>query len=468
MNVQLAFMMLIRLAIRSPLMLIFSFTMAFIMGGKMALIFLVVIPILGIGLFAVIHKVGPLFKRVFRKYDALNNSIQENVKGMRVVKSFVREAYEKEKFHHAAEEVCQDFTRAEKILAINSPLMQFCLYTVTIFVLSFGSYTIITSRGLDLDVGQFSALLTYSFQILSSLMMLSMVFVMITLASESAKRIVEVLEEKSSLVNPENPVYEVKDGSVDFENVSFKYSKKAERNALENINLHINSGETIGIIGGTGSSKSTLIQLISRLYDTTEGVVKVGGRDVREYDLKTLRNQVAVVLQKNILFSGTIEENLRWGDKNATPEEIAHACKLAQADEFVLRFPDKYKSYIEQGGANVSGGQKQRFSIARAIVKDPKIYIFDDSFSALDYKTDAILRRELSKKTKEAAVIIVAQRISTILHAEQIIVLNEGKVAGIGTHQELFDHCAVYREIAESQLSEADIAKLKAQGKEVM
>ena len=452
MNVQLAFMMLIRLAIRSPLMLIFSFTMAFIMGGKMALIFLVVIPILGIGLFAVIHKVGPLFKRVFRKYDALNNSIQENVKGMRVVKSFVREAYEKEKFHHAAEEVCQDFTRAEKILAINSPLMQFCLYTVTIFVLSFGSYTIITSRGLDLDVGQFSALLTYSFQILSSLMMVSMVFVMITLASESAKRIVEVLEEKSSLVNPENPVYEVKDGSVDFENVSFKYSKKAERNALENINLHINSGETIGIIGGTGSSKSTLIQLISRLYDTTEGVVKVGGRDVREYDLKTLRNQVAVVLQKNILFSGTIEENLRWGDKNATPEEIAHACKLAQADEFVLRFPDKYKSYIEQGGANVSGGQKQRLCIARALLKKPKILILDDSTSAVDTKTDALIRSGFKEFIPETTKIIIAQRISSVQEADHIIVMDGGKIQAVGNHEELMKASPIYREVYESQV----------------
>lgn len=450
-NVQMAYMMIVRIAIRAPLMLIFAFAMAFIMGGRMACIFIIVVPILGIGLFSIIRLVMPLFRAVFNKYDALNNSVQENIKGIRVVKSYVREEYEKEKFDRAAEDVCGDFTRAEKILAFNNPLMQFCLYTVTIFVLSFGSYTIITSRGLDLDVGQFSALLTYSFQILSSLMMVSMVFVMITLASESAKRIVEVLEEKSSLVNPENPVYEVKDGSVDFENVSFKYSKKAERNALENINLHINSGETIGIIGGTGSSKSTLIQLISRLYDTTEGVVKVGGRDVREYDLKTLRNQVAVVLQKNILFSGTIEENLRWGDKNATPEEIAYACKLAQADEFVLRFPDKYKSYIEQGGANVSGGQKQRLCIARALLKKPKILILDDSTSAVDTKTDAMIRSGFKEFIPETTKIIIAQRISSVQEADHIIVMDGGKIQAVGNHEELMKASPIYREVYESQ-----------------
>ncbi len=450
-NVQMAYMMIVRIAIRAPLMLIFAFAMAFIMGGKMAGIFIIVVPILGFGLFTVIRLTLPLFRAVFNKYDALNNSVQENIKGIRVVKSYVREEYEKEKFDRAAEDVCGDFTRAEKILAFNNPMMQFCIYTVMIFVLSFGSYTIITSHGLDLDVGQFSALLTYSFQILSSLMMVSMVFVMITLASESAKRIVEVLEEKSSLVNPQNPVYEVKDGSVDFENVSFKYSKKAERNALENINLHINSGETIGIIGGTGSSKSTLIQLISRLYDTTEGVVKVGGRDVREYDLQTLRNQVAVVLQKNILFSGTIEENLRWGDKNATPEEMAHACKLAQADEFVLRFPDKYKSYIEQGGANVSGGQKQRLCIARALLKKPKILILDDSTSAVDTKTDALIRSGFKEFIPETTKIIIAQRISSVQEADHIIVMDGGKIQAIGNHEELMKTSPIYKEVYDSQ-----------------
>ena len=335
--------------------------------------------------------------------------------------------------------------------------MQFCMYTVMIFVLYFGSYTIITSRGLDLDVGQFSALLTYSFQILQSLMMISMVFVMITMAGESSKRIVEVLREESTIHDPEHPVYEVKDGSIDFDNVNFKYSEKAEKMALANIDLHIKSGETIGIIGGTGSSKSSLIQLISRLYDTTEGCVKVGGVDVREYDLETLRNQVSVVLQKNILFSGSIKENLRWGNKEATDEELIEACKLAQADEFIHQFPAGYDTHIEQGGTNVSGGQKQRLSIARAIAKHPQVFIFDDSFSALDYKTDVTLRRALAEKTSGSTVLIVAQRISTILHAEQIIVLDEGKVAGKGTHAELLKNCPVYREIAESQLSRKEL-----------
>lgn len=451
MNVQMAYMMLIRMAIRCPLMLIFSFVMAFIMGGKMALIFLFTIPVLGIGLFAVIHKVGPLFKKVFRKYDALNNSIQENIKGMRVVKSFVREDYEKEKFGRAAEDVCQDFTKAEKILAINSPLMQFCLYVVMIFVMSFGSYTIITSGGIDLDVGQFSALLVYSFQILNSLMMFSMVFVMVTMAQESAQRIVEVLEEKSTLTNPENPVTKVADGSVDFENVSFKYSRDAEKMALADINLHIASGETIGIIGGTGSSKSSLIQLISRLYDVTEGSVKVGGRDVREYDLETLRDQVAVVLQKNILFSGTIKANLRWGNKNATDEELKEACRLAQADEFIMQFPDQYDTYIEQGGSNVSGGQKQRLCIARALLKKPKILILDDSTSAVDTKTDALIRRAFLDYIPETTKIIIAQRISSVQDADRIIVMEGGTIADIGTHEELLVKSPIYREVYTSQ-----------------
>ena len=450
-NVQMAYMMIVRIAIRAPLMLIFAFVMAFIMGGRMACIFIIVVPILGIGLFSIIRLVMPLFRAVFNKYDALNNSVQENIKGIRVVKSYVREEYEKEKFDRAAEDVCGDFTRAEKILAFNNPLMQFCLYTVTIFVLSFGSYTIITSRGLDLDVGQFSALLTYSFQILSSLMMVSMVFVMITLASESAKRIVEVLEEKSSLVNPQNPVYEVKDGSVDFENVSFKYSKKAERNALENINLHINSGETIGIIGGTGSSKSTLIQLISRLYDTTEGVVKVGGRDVREYDLKTLRNQVAVVLQKNILFSGTIEENLRWGDETATEEEVRRAAVYAQADSFVNSFAEGYKTEMGQGGVNVSGGQKQRLCIARALLKKPKILILDDSTSAVDTATEAAIRTAFREDLKDTTKFIIAQRLSSLEYADRILVLEDGRIIGEGTQEKLLASCEAYREIYETQ-----------------
>ncbi len=455
-NVQNAYMMIIRVAVRCPLMLVFSFAMAFIMGGRMATIFLIVVPILGIGLFLVIRKVMPLFKKVFHKYDVLNNSIQENVKGMRVVKSFVREDYEKKKFEVAAADVCNDFTRAEKILAINNPLMQFCLYVVMVFVLSFGSYTIITSRGLDLDVGQFSSLLTYSFQILSSLMMVSMVFVMITMASESTHRIVEILREKSSLASPENALTEVKDGSIDFDHVSFKYSKKAKRMALSNIDLHIRSGETIGIIGGTGSSKSSLIQLIPRLYDATEGVVKVGGVDVRKYDIEALRNQVAVVLQKNVLFSGTIKENLRWGNKEATDEELIEACQLAQADEFISKFPQGYNTYIEQGGSNVSGGQKQRLCIARALLKKPKILILDDSTSAVDTKTDALIRKAFRSYIPETTKIIIAQRISSVEDADRIIVMENGFINAIGTHEQLLKENEIYQEVYTSQNKAGD------------
>ena len=451
-NVQQAYMMIIRTAIRCPLMLIFAFTMAFIMGGKMAFIFLIVAPILGGGLYLVIKKTMPLFKKVFHKYDDLNSSIQENIKGMRVVKSFVREEYEKNKFEAAAEDVCADFTRAEKILAFNNPLMQFSMYTVMVFVLSFGSYTIITSRGLDLDVGQFSALLTYSFQILSSLMMLSMVFVMITLASESAERIVEVLTEKSALESPkEHAVTVVPDGSVAFENVSFKYSKRAERMSLSNINLQIASGETIGIIGGTGSSKSSLIQLIPRLYDATQGCVRVGGIDVREYDLQALRDQVAVVLQKNELFSGTIAENLRWGNENATDEELEEACRLAQADEFIRQFPMGYQTHIEQGGSNVSGGQKQRLCIARALLKKPKILILDDSTSAVDTKTDALIRKAFREFIPETTKIIIAQRTSSVEDADRIIVMDGGSISAIGTHEQLLEQSEIYREVYTSQ-----------------
>ena len=455
-NVQMAYMMIVRIAIRCPLMLVFAFVMAFIMGGKMAEIFLFVIPVLAVGLGLVIRSAMPLFKKVFRKYDRLNASIQENIKGMRVVKSYVREDFEQQKFAAAAEDVCMDFTRAEKILAFNNPLMQFCLYSVMIFVLYFGSYTIITSKGLDLDVGQFSALLTYNFQILSSLMMLSMVFVMITMASESARRIVEVLDEKSTLSNPENPVYEVKDGSIDFDGVSFKYSEKADKMALADIDLHIKSGQTIGIIGGTGSSKSSLIQLISRLYDATEGVVKVGGRDVREYDLDTLRNQVAVVLQKNVLFSGTIKDNLRWGDKNATDEEMKAACELAQADEFIMRLPKQYDTYIEQGGSNVSGGQKQRLCIARALLKKPKVLILDDSTSAVDTRTDSLIRKGFKEYIPETTKIIIAQRISSVQDADRIIVMDGGRIVDTGTHDELMKSCEIYQEVYESQNKAGD------------
>ncbi len=450
-NVQQAYMMIIRLAIRSPLMLIFAFFMAFKMGGHMAWIFLFVIPILGTGLFLVARSAMPLFRRVFKKYDNLNASIQENIKGMRVVKSFVREEHEQKKFDVTAEEVCADFTKAERIVVLNNPLMQFCLYAVMVFVLSVGSHTVITSRGLDLDVGQLSALLTYGFMMLSSLMMLSMVFVMITLAGESAKRIAQVLQEQSTLRNPEHPVTEVADGSIDFDGVSFKYSQKAKRPVLENIDLHIRSGETVGIIGGTGSSKSSLIQLISRLYDVTEGTVKVGGVDVRDYDLDTLRNAVAVVLQKNVLFSGTVKENLRWGNKEATDEELVEACRLACADEFVSAFPDGYDTYIEQGGTNVSGGQKQRLCIARALLKKPKVLILDDSTSAVDTKTDALIRRAMREYIPTTTKIIIAQRTASVEDADRILVMDGGCIAAMGTHAELLASCDIYREIYRSQ-----------------
>ncbi len=450
-NVQMAYMMIIRIAIRCPLMLIFSFVMGFVMGGRLALIFLVTIPILGFGLFLVIRAVMPLFRRVFRKYDALNDSVQENVQAMRVVKSYVREGYEKKKFGAAAENVQRDFTRAERILAINNPLMQFCIYAGMVFVLSYGSYVVITSQGMDLNVGQMSSMLTYSFQILMSLMMLSMVFVMITMSAESAERIVEVLNEKSALESPENARTQVADGSVDFDGVSFKYSQKADRMALADINLHIKSGEVIGILGGTGSSKSSLIQLIPRLYDVSQGSVKVGGVDVREYDLEALRNQVAVVLQKNVLFSGTIKDNLRWGNPNATDEEMQEACRLAQADEFIQQFPQKYDTWIEQGGANVSGGQKQRLCIARALLKKPKILILDDSTSAVDTRTDALIRKGFREFIPETTKIIIAQRVASVQDADRIILMEGGRIDAVGTHEELMQSSPVYREIYNSQ-----------------
>ena len=450
-NVQMAFMMIIRIAIRCPLMLIFSFTMGFVMGGRLAMIFLFTIPILGIGLCLVIRKTMPLFRRVFRKYDALNDSVQENVQAMRVVKSFVREDYEKKKFGAAADNVQKDFTKAERILALNSPLMQFCVYAGMVFVMSYGSYAVITSRGLDLNVGQMSAMLTYSFQILMSLMMVSMVFVMITMSAESAERIVEVLSETSTLQSPENALTEVKDGSIDFDGVNFKYSKKAERMALSDIDLHIKSGEIIGILGGTGSSKSSLVQLIPRLYDVTEGSVKVGGVDVRKYDLEALRNQVAVVLQKNVLFSGTIKDNLRWGNPNATDEQMEEACRLAQADEFIQQFPDKYDTWIEQGGSNVSGGQKQRLCIARALLKKPKILILDDSTSAVDTRTDALIRKGFREFIPDTTKIIIAQRVASVQDADRIILMEGGRIAAMGTHDELMKTNAVYQDIYNSQ-----------------
>lgn len=455
-NVQMSFMMIIRVAIRGPLMLIFSFVMGFVMGGRLAMIFLVTIPLLSIGLVLVIRAATPIFRRVFRKYDALNDSVQENVQAMRVVKSYVREEYEKKKFAAAADDVCRDFTRAERIMALNNPMMQFCVYAGMAFVLSFGSYAVITSQGMEIAVGQMTSILTYSFQILMSLMTLSMVFVMITMSMESAERIVEVLTEKSDLTSPENALSEVKDGSIDFENVSFKYSKRAERMALADVDLHIKSGELIGVLGGTGSSKSTLVQLIPRLYDVTEGCVKVGGVDVRKYDLEALRNNVAVVLQKNVLFSGTIKDNLRWGSPNATDEEMLEACKLAQADEFIQQFPDKYDTWIEQGGANVSGGQKQRLCIARALLKKPKVLILDDSTSAVDTRTDALIRQGFREFIPETTKIIIAQRVASVQDADRIIVMDGGRISAVGNHDELMKTSEIYREVYTSQTKAGD------------
>ena len=455
-NVQMAFMMIIRVAIRGPLMLIFSFIMGFSMGGSLANIFLFTIPLLSIGLILVIRSAMPIFRRVFRKYDALNDSVQENVQAMRVVKSYVREAYEKKKFAAAAGDVCKDFTRAERIMALNSPIMQFCVYAGMVFVLSYGSYAVITSRDMEVAVGQMSAIVTYSFQILMSLMMLSMVFVMITMSMESAERIVEVLTEESRLKSPENAVKTVADGSIDFDGVSFKYSQKAERMALADVDLHIKSGELIGILGGTGSSKTTLIQLIPRLYDVTEGCVKVGGVDVRNYDLEALRNNVAVVLQKNVLFSGTIKDNLRWGNPDASDAEMEEACRLAQADEFIQQFPQKYDTWIEQGGSNVSGGQKQRLCIARALLKKPKVLILDDSTSAVDTRTDALIRQGFREFIPETTKIIIAQRVASVQDADRIIVMDGGSISAVGTHEELLKTSEIYHEVYTSQNKAGD------------
>lgn len=450
-NVQNAYMMIIRSGIRAPLMIIFAFIMAFVTGGQVAWIFMGVVPLLIIGLGVIVWKALPIFKRVFRKYDNLNASVQENVKAMRVVKSFVREDFEEQKFDRAATDVCHDFTKAERLLALNNPMMQFCLYVVMVFLLSFGSYVIVDSHGGALNVEAFTALLAYGFMMLSSLMMLSMIFVMVTMALESGQRISEILREESTLKNPENPLYEITDGSVDFENVDFKYSAKAERRALAGIDLHISSGETVGIIGGTGSGKTSLVNLISRLYDATTGEVKVGGKNVKEYDLDTLRNGVAVVLQKNELFSGTIKENLRWGNKEATDEEIVEACRLACADEFIRQFPDGYDTFIEQGGTNVSGGQKQRLCIARALLKKPKILILDDSTSAVDTKTDATIRKAFREYIPETTKFIIAQRTASVEDADRIIVMEGGRINAVGTHARLLESNSIYREIYTSQ-----------------
>ena len=445
-NVQMAFMMIIRIAIRAPLMFVFAIVMAYFMGGALATTFLVLIPVLVLGLIAITRRAMPAFRAVFRKYDKLNESIEENVRAMRVVKGFAREEYEKQKFGAASRDICRDFTYAERLVALNSPLMQLCLYFNMIFVLLVGSKLIISNRGATIDVGQLSAMLTYGFQILMSLMMISMIYVMLTISAESMKRLAEVMSEKPSLVSPENAVFEVADGSIDFEDVSFKYSEDAQSYALSDVTLHIPSGSTVGILGGTGSSKSTLVQLIPRLYDVSEGCVRVGGRDVREYDLDTLRDNVAVVLQKNLLFSGTIRDNLRWGDPHATDEEMEAACRLAQADEFIRAFPDGYDTKIEQGGSNVSGGQKQRLCIARALLKKPKILILDDSTSAVDTHTDAMIRAGFRSYIPETTKIIIAQRVASVQEADIILIMDNGRITASGTHEQLMKTSEIYRE----------------------
>ena len=450
-NVQMSFMMLIRMAIRSPLMLIFSIVMSFSIHPYLPTIFFVTVPFLGIGLLIIIKKALPIFKKLFTKYDAMNESVQENIGGMRVVKAYVREDYESKKFAGVSNELCREFTKAEKILAFNSPLMQICLQGALLALGFFGSRIILFTMGTTLDAFGLQSLTTYSLQILMSLMMISMMFVMIVMSLESARRIVEVLDEKSTITNPSDPVVQVKNGDIAFENVSFKYSTEAKKFALENINLDIKSGQTIGVIGGTGSSKTTLVNLISRLYDVTEGSVKVGDVDVRKYDTDVLRKSVAVVLQKNMLFSGTIKENIRWGKEDATDEEIIAACKLAQADEFITQFPNGYDTVIDQGGANVSGGQKQRLCIARAIISSPKVLILDDSTSAVDMKTDALLRDAFKKFIPETTKIIIAQRIASVMDADQIVVMENGKINAVGSHEQLIETNEIYKEVYYSQ-----------------
>ena len=454
-NAQMAFMMIIRVAIRAPLMFVFAIVMASIMGGKLAFTFVVVIPVLLVGLIFITRKAMPAFHSVFKKYDKLNESIEENVRAMRVVKGFAREEYEKQKFGSAAEGIRADFTKAERIVAFNNPLMQACLYFNMVFVLLIGSKLVISGTA-GIGVGQLSAMLTYGFQVLMSLMMLSMIYVILTISLESMRRITEVLKEEPSLKNPENPVTTLKDGSIEFKGVSFKYSKTAENFALSNVNLRIASGMTVGLIGGTGSSKSSLVQLIPRLYDVSEGSVSVGGEDVRNYDITSLRDGVAMVLQKNQLFSGTIKDNLRWGNEQATDEELIEACKLAQAHEFITSFPDGYDTYIEQGGTNVSGGQKQRLCIARALLKKPKILILDDSTSAVDTKTDALIRKGFKSYIPDTTKIIIAQRIASVQDADLIVIMDNGKISAQGTHDELMKISPMYREIFEEQTTGRD------------
>lgn len=450
-NVQNAFMMLIRMAIRAPLMMIFSIVMTVIVSPALALIFAAIVPVLAIAMIVIILKVFPIFHKAFKRYDTFNESVQENVRGARVVKAYVREDFEKKKFEHESDELRKVFQKADSILMLSNPIMQFSVFSAVLLLAVLGSRMIVSSGATALSVGDLSSLLTYTMQILSSLMMLAMVITMIAMSWESCRRIAEVLDEESTIVSPENALKNVKDGDIDFEGVGFKYFEDAEREALSDINLHIPSGSTVGVIGGTGSGKTSLVQLIPRLYDVSEGSVKVGGADVREYDVEALRNAVAVVLQKNTLFSGSVKENMRWGNENATDEQIIHACTLAQADDFVRAMPDGYDTYIEQGGANVSGGQKQRLCIARALLKEPKVLILDDSTSAVDTHTDAKLREAFRNGLKDTTKIIIAQRISSVQDADMIIVMDDGKIAAAGKHDELLRDCRIYREVYESQ-----------------
>ena len=451
-HIQMAFGMLIRMAVRTPLMLIFSVIMAFRINARMALIFFGILPVLGIGLFVIFNIAHPIFRRIFKKYDALNNSVQENVAGIRVVKSFVREEYEIQKFNKASEEVRSDFTRAERVLALNNPLMMLCIKTAKELICYLGAVIIINSRATELTTGQLSSLISYGVQILVAMNMLSMVFIQIVFSAEAATRICEVLTHEPKLVSPPDGITEVKDGNIVFDHVTFKYNPESKRSALTDINLDIKSGQTIGILGSTGSSKTTLIQLINRLYDVTEGAVYVGGIDVRDYDLTSLRDAVSVVLQKNVLFSGTIKENLRWGNKEATDEEIERVCKLAQADEFIQQMPDKYDTKLTQGGTNVSGGQKQRLCIARALLKKPKILILDDSTSAVDTRTDAMIRKAFREEIPDTTKIIIAQRVGSIEESDQIIVMDGGKIREHGNHEELMKLNGIYAEIYTSQV----------------
>ena len=459
-NVQQAFQMIIRITVRAPGMLLFALIAAFSVNHKLSLVFLAVLPVLGLGMFIIIQKVYPLFNKIFRTYDKLNNVVQENLYAVRVVKSFNRQEHENEKFGKVSGTIYKDFSRAEKTMSFIMPLMQGCMYTCMLLISWIGARMIIAGgndAAMGLTTGQLMSMITYTMQILMSLMMISMIFAMMTMAKASGERIVEILEEESEIRNPENPVMEVKDGSIDFVNTGFRYSSESEgegsgtKKILDDIDLHIDSGMTVGIIGATGSSKSSLVQLIPRLYDVSEGAVKVGGVDVRDYDVETLRNQVAMVLQKNVLFSGTISENLRWGNENAAEEEIRHACKVACADEFIEKFEDGYDTYIEQGGTNVSGGQKQRLCIARALLKKPKILILDDSTSAVDMKTDALIRKAFASELPDTTKIIIAQRISSVQDSDLIIVMDDGHVADCGTHAELMEKSEIYREVYESQ-----------------